>query len=257
MPQTKLGLPIEYKKMPEFFDAHNVCDNTDAKNAVLEELLSEHKVRTVLDLTCGTGAQVFYLANLGYEVVGSDFSPALIKIAKKKASTNKMPVKFMDGDMRTIKLGRFDAVISMFNAVGHLTKADFEKAIKNIGKNLKDGGIYVFDILNLDAMNDRAVKALSMDFTKMAGDTKIHNIQYSEIDRKNGRLISYDSYNIQKGNEAPKKLKNRFTLQIYNAKEIAEMLARNGFEVILQLGMDGSKFINDKTKSILTVAKKK
>jgi SAM-dependent methyltransferase len=48
----------------------------------------------------------------------------------------------------------FDAVITIFNAVGHLTKSGFEKAIRNIHRNLNAGGIYVFDILNLEAMTD-------------------------------------------------------------------------------------------------------
>jgi hypothetical protein len=50
--------------------------------------------------------------------------------------------------MRTLKIGLFDAVITISNAVGHLTKAGFEKAMRSINKNLKEGGIYIFDIFN-------------------------------------------------------------------------------------------------------------
>ena len=73
----------------------------------------------------------------------------------------KIDVKFIDGDMRTLKAGKFDAVITIFNAVGHLTKASFVKAMKNIHQNLKSGGIYVFDILNLEAMTDTVVSDLA------------------------------------------------------------------------------------------------
>jgi cyclopropane fatty-acyl-phospholipid synthase-like methyltransferase len=41
--------------MPEYFDAHNVSEQTEAKNAVVEKLLKEQKVKTVLDMTCGRG----------------------------------------------------------------------------------------------------------------------------------------------------------------------------------------------------------
>ena len=47
MGKSKLGLPLEYKKLPEYFDAHNVCDDTNAKNSVIEKLLEEHKAETV------------------------------------------------------------------------------------------------------------------------------------------------------------------------------------------------------------------
>jgi predicted RNA binding protein YcfA (HicA-like mRNA interferase family) len=51
-------------------------------------------------------------------------------------------------------------------------------------------------------------------------------------------------------------LKGKFSLQIYTAKDLREMLAKNGFETVGQYGMDGSKFLKHKTTNILTVAKK-
>ena len=252
-----LGLPIEYKKLPEYFDAHNISDDTDVKNSIIEKLLRKQKVNTVLDLTCGTGSQVFFLTKYGYKVIGSDFSPALLEIARKKALKEKLDIKFIDGDMRTLNIGQFDAVITIFNAIGHLTKADFEKAIRNIYKNLKFGGVYIFDIFNLQAMTDAVVHDLRMDLKKTINNTQIHNIQYSIIDRINGFLTSYDSLTIQKNAKILEKFKNEFTLQIYTAKELQNMLIKNGFEIVGQYGMDGSEFLEEKTLNILTVAKKK
>ncbi|MES2677429.1 MAG: class I SAM-dependent methyltransferase [Pseudomonadota bacterium] len=252
----KLGLPLEYKKLPQYFDAHNICDDTDLKNSVVEKLLKKHKVKTVLDLTCGTGSQVFFLAKRGYKVVGADFSPALLEIARGKAKKEKMSLKFIDGDMRTIKVGSFDAAITMFNAVGHLTKSGFEKAMRNIHGNLKDGGIYVFDIFNLEAMNDKVVSDFSIHSHRIVGDTQIHNVQCSTIDRKNGFLTSYDNCTIQKNADKPVRINNKFSLQIYTAKELRDMLARNGFKTLDHFGIDGSKFLEKKSTSILTVAKK-
>jgi len=41
--EHKLGLPFEYQQMPEYFDAHNVSEQTAAKNAVVEKLLKGTK----------------------------------------------------------------------------------------------------------------------------------------------------------------------------------------------------------------------
>ena len=57
--------------------------------------------------------------------------------------------------MRTINVGNFDAAITIFNAVGHLTKAGFSKTMRNIHRNLNDEGIYIFDILNLNYVLDK------------------------------------------------------------------------------------------------------
>lgn len=35
--EHKLGLPLEYQQMPEYFDAHNISEQTEAKNALLEK----------------------------------------------------------------------------------------------------------------------------------------------------------------------------------------------------------------------------
>ena len=61
--------------------------------------------------------------------------------------------------MRNLQLGKLNAVITIDNAVGHLVKADFDIAIRNIYKNLKKVGLYIFDILNLDAMTDEVIDA--------------------------------------------------------------------------------------------------
>lgn len=256
MKKVKLGLPLEYQERPEYFDAHNVNEDTAAKNLVIENLLKRYKVKNILDLTCGTGSQVFFLAERGYDVVGADFSPALLEIARNKALREKVDVKFIDGDMRTLKVGQFDAVITLFNAVGHLTKAGFEKAMRNIRSNLKDGGFYIFDIFNLEAMTDQVVSDLAMCVQKKVGDTHIYTIQCSTLDRTNGILTSYDHYVLQENAGEPERFNHKFSLQIYTAKELREMLAKNGFEVLGQYGLDGTEFSESKTMNILSVARK-
>lgn len=252
----KLGLPLEYKKLPEFFDAHNIGDDTELKNSVLEKLLKKYQVKTVLDLTCGTGSQVLFLAKCGYEVVGSDFSPKLLNIARKKASDAKLNLRFIDGDMRKIKVGKFDAAITMFNAVGHLTKFGFEKAIKNIGNNLKEGGIYVFDIFNLEALSDEVVSNFSMYKHKKVGDIQLHSVQCSTIDRNNGFLTSYDYHILQKNADQPVRINNKFSLQVYSAEDLKNMLERCGFRTLEQYDIYGSKFLTNTSLNILTVTQK-
>ena len=255
MEKNDLGLPLEYSVLHKYYEALCAGD-VDAKNRLIEEVLKKYNVQTVLDLTCGTGSQVFWLARRGFKVTGSDFSPALLKIAQDKAQREKIDVRLIEGDMRTIKVGNFDAVITIFNAVGHLTKADFEVAMKNIHSNLKDGGLYVFDILNLAAMTDDAVDALEMDQNKTVDGLTIRNVQYSTIDREGGLLTSYDCFILQEGLIDQDILTGEFTLQIYTAQELREMLARNGFETLEQCGLDGSKFSDRKTTNILTIARK-
>ncbi|ETZ04946.1 hypothetical protein [Holospora undulata] len=56
-----------YNTRAECYDEFNE-NNSKAINALLEKILKEHQVATVLDLTCGTGSQVFWLQEKGFEL---------------------------------------------------------------------------------------------------------------------------------------------------------------------------------------------
>ncbi len=255
--KNKLGLPLEYQILPELFDAHNITNKTKATNKIIEKLLKLHGVKTILDFSCGTGSQVFFLNKFGYKVTGVDFSPPLLEIARKKARRENVSITFLDGDMRKLEVGKFDAVITIFNAIGHLSKTDFNRTLQNIYNNLHEGGFYLFDIFNLEAMTANKIKNLAMDYKKIVDNKTVHHIQHSTINRVKSQITSYDNYIIDQVGAGIKKINNKFTLQIYKAKKLQSILAKNGFKTLKQYGIDGSDFKENKTINMLTLAQKK
>ncbi len=247
--------PSHYNKEAQNYDAFNE-EHAATINKCIEEIFKKHQIKTVLDLTCGTGLQVFWLVKQGFEVIGSDINAEMLKIAKKKAEQKKVNIKFIKGNMCTTQAGKFDAVITIFNSIGHLTKQDFEKAIQNIHTNLVFHGLYVFDIFNLHYLleGDNITK-LTIDWLKKCGDAISREIQYSTISH-NGILASYDIYHEQKGIEKLKISSSFQTLQVYSREQLKKMLENNGFKVLKQCDIDGSKFYDNKTERILTLAKK-
>ena len=247
--------PSHYNKESESYDAFNEARSA-VINSTIEKILKKYNVNTVLDLTCGTGSQVFWLTEQGFTVVGSDINEKMLKIAKEKAKKEKLDLQFIKGDMRTIHVDEFDAVITIFNAIGHLTKTDFKKTLQNVHGNLKKDGLYIFDIANLNYfLKGDNITDLTVDWLTTTDDTRFRDIQYSTINI-DGILAFYTTSIVQKGSEMPKVSKSAQTLQIYTAKQLQEMLDKNGFKVLEQCGIDGSKFIEDRTDRILTIAQK-
>jgi ubiquinone/menaquinone biosynthesis C-methylase UbiE len=247
--------PTHYDEDASSYDAINE-ENSLTINRVLLNILKKHDVKTVLDLTCGTGSQVFFLTKHGYNVTGSDISLSMLNIAREKARNEQLDVKLIEGDLRSLYVNQFDAVITIFNAIGHLTNGDFEQAIQNIYLNLKVGGLYIFDIFNLEyLLHEDNITKLTIDWLKTYDGKKIRKIQYSTID-KEGILASFTSSITEIDNEKPKALQNEQTLQIYSASQIEEMLKRCGFHVLKQMDANGLKFIGNKSERILTVARK-
>ncbi len=251
----KTATASHYNKDSESYDAFNE-KRSAIINATIEKILKKHNVTTVLDLTCGTGSQVFWLHKCGFLVTGVDINAKMLKIAKDKAHHEKLDLHFIKGDMRTIQLGKFDAAITIFNAIGHLTKADFVKALHNISTNLKSDGLYIFDIVDLNYyLTDNNIAQLTIDWSTKTGDTRCRYIQYSTVNT-DGILASYTTTIVQKSSEKPKALENAQTLQIYTANQLKELLNKNGFKLIEQCAIDGSKFVEGKTDRILTIAQK-
>lgn len=244
-----------YDEGVENYDLLNE-ENRKTINMQLVEILKQCGVKTVLDLTCGTGSQVFWLTNNGFEVVGVDVNAAMLNVAIEKAKSANLDIQFLEGDIRNTHVGEFDAIVTIFNSIGHLTKSDFEKGIQNIYQNLKTGGLYIFDIFNLDFLLSGAnIANFTIDWIKEDGNKKVREIQYSTIDDE-GILASFTTSIVQDSKNDPQITTGEQTIQVYNQEQLKELLQKNGFEVVDQTDVDGSKLDKFVTESILTVAKK-
>lgn len=96
--------PTHYDKEAKHYDAFNEALSVQI-NQLIEQILQESNVKTVLDLTCGTGSQVFWLADQGFDVFGIDINETMISIARQKANEKGLPLHFELGDMRNSKVG--------------------------------------------------------------------------------------------------------------------------------------------------------
>ena len=253
--QHTSALASHYDQEAKHYDAFNEA-NSAPVNQLIESILQQHQVHNVLDLTCGTGSQVFYLADKGYNVVGIDINAQMLAIAQQKNQQCGLALRFELGDIRTSNVGQFDAVVSMFNAIGHLTKIDFATALANINANLKPGGLYLFDIFNLDyLLHENNITKLTIDWQTKSGATTAREIQYSTIS-SDGILASYDIYHEQIDDNAPQISTALQTLQVYNAEQLQILLAQHDFEVLQLTDLDGSPFQTTVSERILCVARK-
>ncbi len=69
----------------------------------------------VIDLGCGTGANVVHLAGLGYDAWGVDFSEVAIRRARQRAATANVAADFVVGDLTADSIdgveGPFDLIL--------------------------------------------------------------------------------------------------------------------------------------------------
>ncbi len=105
------------------------------------ELALEKAPRRILDLATGTGDLALLLkARAGEaEVVGADFAPPMLEIARRKARDLGLPVTFLEADALALPFpeGAFDAVTVAF---GFRNFADYRKALAELFRVLSPGG---------------------------------------------------------------------------------------------------------------------
>ncbi|MGH2460413.1 MAG: class I SAM-dependent methyltransferase [Chloroflexota bacterium] len=111
---------------------------------------------TVLDCTCGIGTQAIGLAMRGYQVRGTDLSPA--SVARAAAESEKLGLKlsFAVADVRDLANqveGTYDVVLSGDNALPHLlTDADLLRALRAVRTKLRPNGLFLASIRDYDRL---------------------------------------------------------------------------------------------------------
>ncbi len=102
-------------------------------------------VGRALDLGCGTGTNVIYLAQHGWEAVGVDFSPVAIQQALKKAE-NIPGTTFVEGDVSQLShldiQGPFDFVLDIGCFHG-LSARQRQAYVQEVARITRSGAIFM------------------------------------------------------------------------------------------------------------------
>ncbi|MBE9523832.1 MAG: class I SAM-dependent methyltransferase [Chloroflexi bacterium] len=104
----------------------------------------QHPPGRALDLGCGTGTNVIYLAKRGWESIGIDFAPKAIRAARRKIKHHDYNTRFWVDDVTRLHKvsGSFDFILDM--GCYHSLDSDEQKSyLKNVDRLLNPGGHYL------------------------------------------------------------------------------------------------------------------
>ena len=103
------------------------------------------KVRTLIDLMCGTGnSTIPWIRRRGWSVVGVDGSAAMLRQARKKSDR----IRWYCQDIRKLRLKeRAEAATCHFDALNHiLSPEELQQVFHRVAGVLHPGGLFLFDI---------------------------------------------------------------------------------------------------------------
>lgn len=98
---------------------------------------------TILDIGCGSGRDARIMSEMGFKVIGVDFSKKLIEIAKREAPSVEFHV--MDIDQLLFEASSFDGIWASASLL-HIPKENISPILKKIRAILKPNGIFYLSV---------------------------------------------------------------------------------------------------------------
>ena len=193
-----------------------------ARRQILGDILK--RTTAACDLACGTGTTAVELARRGIRMFALDASPAMCRLARRKARASGVRVRVLRGDMRSFRLPEaVDLVTCEFDALNHVPRrSDLNRVARAVARALKPGGYFFFDV------NHRRA------FEKVWTGTWWHElpgvvlVMHGGYDRRRRKGWSNAEWFVQKG-KSWRRSSERIEEVAWTATEIRQSLRRAGF----------------------------
>ncbi|MBR4502811.1 MAG: class I SAM-dependent methyltransferase [Clostridia bacterium] len=197
------------ERKPDLHDYRDVAENYDrylevmyAHDDHLEifrefylDLARRYGSNGVVDVACGTGAVLLYLAERGVDIDGTDLSEEMCRVAGDKAEQLGLKLNIFPADMTVFSSGRkYSLAIIARSGFMHLPTQELqEKALLNLREQLLPGGILTLNTFDpWPPLQAEQMRTTPEDYT-----IRLEYVNSAGNREKIWNAITYDSYTQQ------------------------------------------------------------
>ena len=163
-------------------------------------IIEKRKAKKVLDLGCGAGRHVNYLAKRGFEALGVDISETGLKLTKKRLRKMKLEAAIVKSDMKFLPFisSCFDAAICV-QTIYHQRLKGIEETVSELHRVLKKKGLLLTNFHSKrSGKHGRGVEVEENTFEAKSGPEKgvlHHLVDENEIHElfKDFKLMDFET----------------------------------------------------------------
>lgn len=143
--------------MPSLYDRADIYDLIESEDRYKifmthwKNVLQGRDIKSLLDVSIGSGSVTLPLAELGVSLSGLDLSEKMLANCKRKAEAKGIPVDLKCCDFRNVSEhfdGLFDCVASTGNSLPYVSNEDVLTTLEQMDSLVKPGGYIYFEIRN-------------------------------------------------------------------------------------------------------------
>lgn len=219
----------------------------------------------VIDIACGTGAVLLYLAEHGIMADGTDLSEAMCRVSSEKAKAAGYDLNIFPANMTEFKSDRkYSCAIIARSGFMHLLTPELQRAaLLNIRENLVDGGMLTFNTFDphpyfqTQQMNTKDTDySFRLEYVNKQGQReKIYNAisynPYTQIMSGNWKFETLDD----DGNVIVERVRPLKMRQTYR-QEMIYLLELCGFEIVNVYNGYGKIPADDSAKNVIWCVRK-
>ena len=132
---------------------------TEALYDLYRSELDSYNIKTLLDVGCGRGGFMQRMQSDGVECKGVDLSTLMVQECKREG----LNAECIDVAQES---GNYDAVVSIFDVLNFMNKAQLVTFLDAVAERLNDDGIFIADINTLYGFSEVAEGTMSQESEK-------------------------------------------------------------------------------------------
>ncbi|MGF1635076.1 MAG: class I SAM-dependent methyltransferase [Phycisphaerae bacterium] len=255
-------MPRRYKAIAAYYDPEYAgLDYLEYDVPFLLRKMPRKPVR-VLEVACGTGRAAIPLAQAGHAVVGFDYDPDLLAVARRKRDAvglSDAELTLVHADALKLNLGRrFDWAVLLFNTfLNFTTLAEQDRLLTRTANHLEPGGKLWIDVFNPNLAMLAEEESVDLEPTAFyVPELDRSVLRVTHVKRNSSRqtqqvIFSYAWHDAEGDMHVED---NEFELTWMFPRELQLVLERHGFVVEAVYGDYKGRPVTDESERIIVQA---